>query len=227
MARCCSVCVTYRLLKKRAEVWLGRDPCMQKQQLCQQKKQSESAGHFHWVQLLRKNRKWYSEAITGHQSAGLVSKGLCRAESGTESLARLAVWGLDMQELSAWDSLQPGRAPNRQACPTPTRRGWVCMLSDQWSQAQGHLLGSYLQGKEGEVLNDPFWNFIRYYAGSLGQAVIHWNQQSREIRDRCSKGCSGTCPSLVVIQSCHQHQAVKSWPFYTDWPVISNEQLIH
>ena len=58
-------------------------------------------------------------------------------------------------------------------------------------------------------------------------ALIHCNQLSREIRDRSNKGCSGTRQASALRQSCRQHQAGKSCPFYKDRPLIGNRHSIH
>ena len=59
------------------------------------------------------------------------------------------------------------------------------------------------------------------------RALFHWGQQGRGIRNQCSKMESKSPPALAHTQSYCQHQAEKSWPSHTGWPITWNGQLIH
>ena len=76
--------------------------------------------------------------------------------------------------------------------------------------------GSIPTGKEREMPREPFWTF-------LSQDKMHWffgpyftETSWAECRNWCSKGNSGPPRALALTQNCHQHQAGKSWPSYTD-----------
>ena len=128
--------------------------------------------------------------------------------------------------MSTWDSLQLSRSPHSRCIQPPSVGLQALQISE--ARLRNPLLSAYPQGKEGKALEGPFLKFFQtLWAMLVPWALIHWNQQSREIRERCIKGCSWPFPALALIQICHQHKAKKSWSFYTDWSFTENRQLIH
>ena len=128
-----------------------------------------------------------------------------------KSPARVAGWGVDGQELNTWDSLQPGSFPHGQACLTLT-----CVIAgsvDQWGQAQKTPAGSISMGERGKsserALSELLPDTTSY---TVPQALIHWNQQSKEVRERYNKGWSGLCLASALWQTCCPHQAERCCP---------------
>ena len=127
-----------------------------------------------------------------------MSRGLWRVESlGPSLLWEWQAGDWSGQELNAWDSLQPGRYHHSQACPIPTCRITALKISE--ARLRRPLQGVYPQGKEEKSVKRPFLPDTTSY--TVPWALIHWSQQSRQIRDRRNKGCSGPCPALVPRQS--------------------------
>ena len=117
--------------------------------------------------------------------------------------------------------------PLKGSCDQPPPAGLQALQISE-ARRRIHLLSAYPQGKEGEALKRSFLNFYQILWATLIPCVlIHWNQQSREIRDRLSKKCSGPHPISALTKNCHQCQVGKCWHLYTDCPLTKNTRKIH
>ena len=214
-AWCCSVGATQKLLKEelRRHSRLSRDLLLACACSCVQ---------WLWQQRTQRDRVmlkglWDTTSAAGVQ--GSVHGGV----QAQEPCERATGWGLDSQELSAGDLLQPRRSPHRQASPTPTCG--ITGSADQRGQAQEPPARCSSPGEESKSSERALCT--RHYELHCSSGPYHCNQQSWKIRDSCNEGHSWPCTASEPRQSCFLCQVGKSSPFYTGYPLTVNGQLTH
>ena len=143
-------------------------------------------------------------------------------------------WARNWAGKSTWDYSQPDRAPfpvprvlgikppGREECTQPPPPAGL-----QAGEAQEPPTGcTSTTERQKEKSQRAHFELLSGRQNTLvPRALFHWGQQSREIRNWCSKGESEP-PASALTQSCPQHQEGNSWPSYTDWPLPWNRQLI-
>ena len=102
----------------------------------------------------------------------------------------------------------------------------ICKTGWSHSRIPAGCISGRERQKE-ECLKLSFWTSLWERKHVLvPRALFHWGQQSREIRNQCSKEESRPHPASALTQSCHQYHARKSWPSYTYCPPPQNRQKI-